>query len=56
MKINPLTKNKNRINTSEMVRVGIISLPNSAKNMLTKIEKIVKLSIFLNGRTNNFLR
>ena len=56
MKINPLTKNKNKINTSENVRLGINSFPRNAKNTLTSTENIVRLSIFLNGRTNSFLR
>ena len=42
--------------TSDNVRLGIISLPKNAKNTLTITENMVKLSIFLNGRTNNFLR
>ena len=55
MKINPLTRNRNRINTSEDVKLGITSLLPNAKKTLTKIENIVKLSIFLNGRTISFL-
>ena len=41
--------------TSENVRLGIISLPKNAKTTLTSTENIVRLSIFLKGRTNNFL-
>jgi len=41
--------------TSENVRLGITSLPNNAKTTLTSTENIVRLSIFLKGRTNNFL-
>jgi len=51
-----LTRNKNKMNTSDNVRLGIISFPINAKITLTKIENIVKLSIFLKGRTVNFLR
>ena len=54
--MNPFTKNKNKINTSEDVKLGINSFPSNAKNTLTRTENIVRLSIFLNGRTNNFLR
>ena len=42
--------------TSENVRLGINSFPSNAKNTLTRTENMVRLSIFLNGRTNNFLR
>ena len=45
-----------QMNTSDNVRLGIISFPINATITLTKIENIVKLSIFLKGRTVNFLR
>jgi len=43
------------MNTSERVKLGINILPNNAKNTLTKTENIVRLSIFLKGRTKSFL-
>ena len=45
--MNPLTRNKNNIKTSENVRLGIINFPNNAKTTLTNTENIVRLSIFL---------
>ena len=42
--------------TSENVKLGIITLHNNEKTTLTSTENIVRLSIFLKGRTNNFLR
>ena len=51
--MNPLTRNKNSIKTSENVRLGIINFPNNAKTTLTNTENIVRLSIFLKGRTTN---
>ena len=41
------------IKTSENVRLGIINFPNNAKTTLTNTENIVRLSIFLKGRTIN---
>ena len=43
------------MNTSDELKLGMNSFPTNAKNTLTKIENTVKLSIFLKGRTNNFL-
>ena len=51
--MNPLTRNKNNIKTSENVRLGMNNFPNNAKTTLTKTENMVRLSIFLKGRTIN---
>ena len=42
--MNPLTRNKNNIKTSENVRLGIINFPNNAKTTLTNTENIKVLN------------
>ena len=54
--IKPLTKNRNKIKTSDILMSGKINFPIKAKTTLTSIEKMVRLSIFLNGKTRIFLK
>ena len=42
--MNPLTRNKNNIKTSENVKLGIINFPNNAKTTLTNTENIKVLN------------